>query len=348
MIKILIADDSPFIRKVLRQIYKDSEEFQIVGEASNGSDAIDLVKILRPDILILDLEMPVLNGFEALKVIMKEAPLPVIIFSSFNLKGAEQTIKALEFGAIDYLTKPFASYDKIDVITKDLSAKIKNIVKSFRQSVKNQNSKSDKKSNLIIGNCNDVNSRKIDLIVFGASTGGVQAASNILPQFFGKTCPIVWVQHMPQNFTATFAERLNDISELNVKEAIDNEPLKKGYCYIAPGGKHIEIRNNSGRFSLHTFIGDEICTNKPSINVMFYSVSEHFSNNAIGVVLTGMGNDGAKGILAMHKAGAFTIGQNKETSVIYGMPKAAKDKGAIDIELPLEKIADYINKLSFF
>ncbi len=344
MIRVVCADDSPFLRKVLKEVLEATGKVQVVGEAKNGKEAIEQVASLKPDVLILDCEMPVMNGLEALRRIMDECPLPVFIFSSLAREGASVTIKALEYGAVDFLLKPVGGAHQLDEIAPELIAKIECIVRrnKFRTGAKpvvtaavgvNKEASPAK-----------VSRRQIDIVAIGSSTGGVQAAVEVVSRLPAKTKPIVWVQHMPPTFTGSFAARLDAIGKVRVYEAKNGQVLEPNSIYIAPGGYQMRVRKNATQTVLNIGGVDRVNGFCPSCDVLFDSVAQFYSGNALGVILTGMGDDGSKGLLNMHKKGAFVIGQNEETCVVYGMPKIAQQIGAVDTEVDLFNISDTIVK----
>ncbi|MBF0298991.1 MAG: chemotaxis response regulator protein-glutamate methylesterase [Oligoflexia bacterium] len=341
MITAIIADDSPLLRQVLKDVLEKSKEIIIVGMALNGKAAIELVKSKKPDILILDCEMPIMNGLEALKIIMEETPLPVFVFSTLTSKSSITTIKALELGAVDYLLKPTGGIEELELISSELILKIKHVVrKGLNKNIHNLK----KISTNIIANQN-LKSRKIDIITIGSSTGGVQASSKIIPFLNEKIAPIVWVQHMPEHFTLSFAKRLDGPSKINVKEAENGEILKSGTCYIAKGGHQMKIIKTPSGFKLQVMGTEKISGHCPSCDYLFESVAEHFSSNALALILTGMGEDGTKGLVQLHNKGAYVIGQNEKTCTVYGMPKSAFKAGAVDIELDIDQIQHEIHRL---
>lgn len=353
MIRIVIADDSAFLRDVLSDTLKE-RGMDVVGAAKNGKEAIVLVKELKPDILILDCEMPVMHGLEALGRIMTECPLPVFMFSTLTREGASVTIKALELGAIDFLPKPTGGAHDLASVADELVQKIRFVV---------MKSKFDRLEKLKLHNPSqprfktetsaaapaakpaaEIVRRNIDVIAMGSSTGGVQAAVEIIPKLPAETKPIVWVQHMPPKFTKSFAERLDTLSAMKVQEAADGMILENGNCYLAPGGFQMTVGKIGAKTRIR--IGDSVKVNGhcPSCNVLFNSVSELYSDNALGVILTGMGDDGTEGLVNMHGRGAFVIGQDERSCIVYGMPKAAYCRGAVDVQCDLKEIHHAISK----
>lgn len=346
MIRVVSADDSPFFRKVLKETLEASGKVQVIGEAKNGKEAIEQVKSLKPDILILDCEMPVMNGLEALRHIMDECPLPVFIFSSLAREGAGVTIKALEYGAVDFLLKPTAGAHALSEVSDELILKLEAVARHnrFRLGAAKPVQTVDvaKKTETAVGR---LTKRHVDLIAIGSSTGGVQAAVELVKRLPANTPPIVWVQHMPPTFTGSFAARLNTAGKIRVYEAKNGQILEKNTAYIAPGGFQMRVRKTATQTLLNIGGLDKVNGFCPSCDPLFESVAQFYSGNVVGVILTGMGDDGSRGLLRMHQRGAFVVGQNEETCVVYGMPKAAHQIGAVDVESDLFAISDVLAKL---
>jgi two-component system chemotaxis response regulator CheB len=350
-IKVLIADDSAFLRMVLEDTLTKDKGFAIVGSAKNGKEAVDMTASLKPDILILDCEMPVMTGLEALKVIMDKNPMPVLMFSAHTSEGAQITIKALELGAVDFLLKPDAKSGGLAAAADDLIHKIKTIVRTSRlAALKSKVAKSvaavektlPAQASLVRPAPKKAGRRAIDVIAIGSSTGGVKAASFVVPKFAADSPPIVWVQHMPSGFTESFAKRMNELSAVEVREAKDGDVLKRGSCFLAPGGFQMEIKKEGAQYVLRLTPHVRVNGHCPSCNVLFKTVAELFGERSLGVILTGMGDDGTEGLKAMHGKGAYVVGQNEESCVVYGMPKAAFKAGAVDIELNINDITEHV------
>jgi two-component system chemotaxis response regulator CheB len=338
MIKVLIADDSAFLRQILKYELELDPRIKVIASAMNGKEAVKYVKEFSPDILILDCIMPVMTGLEALRIIMDECPVPVILFSTLAKDGATVTIKGLEYGALDFVTKPSGSAKEVKEVMGDLIEKIKVLykVKDFKKA----ETLPKKPSKLV-----EKVEKKIEIIGLASSAGGVQASLEVIPRLPKNCPPVVWVQHMPENFTLSFATRLNSLSNITVKEAENNDKLRNGLCLLAPGGKQMFVKKTAGGHVVRVFDGEKVSGHKPSCDLLLNSVADTFNGDSIGIILTGMGDDGAKGILKMHKKGAFTIGQNKESCTVYSMPKVAKELGGINIELPLMEIIDQVKTL---
>lgn len=339
MIRAVIADDSNLFRRVLTQILEKNGSIKVVGAAADGAETVELVKTTRPDILILDYQMPVMDGLEVLKVVMKECPLPVLMLSALTLEGATETIRALELGAVDYYPKPAWHDKKFDDIREDLVLKVLAIVGNagaVQDAVARLPGEPGDRDAL-----KSLKKRSVDIIAVGSSTGGVQAAIQILSSLPENTKPVVWVQHMPENFTASFAERLNQKSKLTVKEAENGDVLQSKFCYIAKAGLQMKLqrREQTTQICLYKETG-KISLHAPSCDVLFESVAELYGARSIGVILTGMGDDGKKGLGAMHAQGAFVLGQDARSSVVYGMAKAALQAGVVNLELDVGLIPE--------
>jgi two-component system chemotaxis response regulator CheB len=352
MIKVLIVDDSAVVRQMYKTLLETDPEICVIGTAGDPYIAAQKIQKEKPDVITLDIEMPRMDGLTFLKKIMSQAPMPVVVISNQTLRGADVALKALEAGAVDVMAKPNLSNEfevkesRIHLIDKIRSA---NSAKSLagrstsvRPAIKNRHTKCE---GVVASQPSGFSSQA--LIAVGASTGGTEAIRTFLESLPPNMPPIVIVQHMPEKFTASFANRLNDVCALNVKEAEDGEVVLAGTVYIAPGGRHIVIQNNSGKTSIKISDGELVNRHRPSVNVLFNSVAEVKGNHAIGIMLTGMGDDGATGMLAMHQRGAHTIAQDEETSVVYGMPFKAVLAGGVNSVLPLHEIAlEVCNKLN--
>ena len=322
-IKVLVVDDSATARAILVDILKSDPEITEVDTAPDAYIARDKIVANKPDVVCLDVEMPRMDGITFLRKLMKHMPLPVVMVSSLTQKGAQTTLDALESGAIDFIGKPHSNiYEGASDIKDELLKKVKNA--AFAR-VKKQNFSAPSKN--LVYNSKLQTTQK--LIAIGSSTGGVEALKEFLVQFPRNTPGIIIVQHMPSNFTAHFANRLNSICELDVREAKNGDTVSQGLVLIAPGDLHMVLRRSGHRYFVQLGSGEKVSGHRPSVDVMFNSVSKYAGANAIGVILTGMGADGAKGLLNMRSNGAMTFGQDKQSSTIYGMPKVAYEKGAV-------------------
>lgn len=342
MVNVLVVDDSAFMRNTLTSMISSDPEIKVVGIARNGIEAVDKVAELKPDIVTLDVEMPRMNGLEALKHIMAKNPVPVLMVSSLTDEDAKETLEALDLGAVDFIPKNLSDLSvNIVKIKEILIDKIKNIARKGvvlkRKSIATTPLEMPKISQ-------ETGHRKTGIVVIGTSTGGPKALQNIvtrIPEDF--PVPILIAQHMPPAFTGPFAERLNSLSKISVKEAENGEPVKKGTAYIAPGRGHMGIiRKKVTETSIKISEDDGSHIYKPSIDVLMLSVVEGFSGQVLGVILTGLGNDGSKGMKEIKNKGGRTIAESEESCIVYGMPKAIVDAGIADKVVPLDEVAGEI------
>ncbi len=339
IIKVLIIDDSTFIQRLYKEMLDAEPDIQVVAVASDPIEARELIKQLNPDVLTLDIEMPKMDGLTFLEKVMTLRPMPVVMSSTLTQKGADETLKALELGAVEIIGKPLTGQSSIAGLHSELVSKVRAAAAARVRPLRKYGTTQPN----MVRDYNNKNMRDNRIIAIGASTGGVEALYRLLEQFPKNMPPIVITQHMPASFTASFARRLDELSCLCVKEARHGDIVEYGSAYIAPGDKHMEIISNvAGVYRIGLSDGAAVTGHKPSVDVLFSSVAKAAGNYAIGVILTGMGKDGAKGLLAMRNAGAFTIGQSEASCVVYGMPRAAKNLDAVVKELPLEKITDCI------
>lgn len=336
-IRVLIVDDSATAREVLSGVLKKDSEIEVIGTAPDAYIARDKIVSLKPDVICLDVEMPRMDGITFLKKIMKHMPTPVLMVSSLTQKGAVVTLDALDAGAIDYVAKPHQNiYDGIDDIEKELISKVKMVASSNLKARISRRKKIATTPRESVGSSLATTTNKI--IAVGASTGGTVALTDLIQALPRDIPGMVIVQHMPEGFTESFAQRLNEISEVEVSEATDGEIISKGRVLIAPGNYHMVIRREGGHYKVKLGTGEKISGHRPSVDVLFNSCAKYAGANAIGVILTGMGSDGAKGLLKMKNAGSHTIGQNERSCVVYGMPKVANDIGAVEKEVDLSEI----------
>lgn len=336
-IRVLIIDDSAMIRKVFTQELSKDPEIEVVGTAPDPIVGRDKIVQLKPDVITLDVEMPRMDGLTFLEKLMKHYPIPVIVVSSLAQKGGDVALRAMELGAVEIIAKPGSAYSVGDM-SEQLIQKVKaaSKVKVFKTLDFNTNSMTRVNSaSMTVKTTNKI-------IAIGASTGGTEALREVLAQMPANSPPIVIVQHMPQNFTKAFADRLNSICDIQVKEAVDGDYLSIGKALIAPGNKHMEIRRSGAQYYVTLQDGPMVFHQRPSVEVLFNSVAKYAGQNAVGAILTGMGKDGAQGLLNMRKAGARTIAQDERTSTVFGMPKEAIDIGAAEKIKPLQVIAQTI------
>lgn len=340
VIKVLVVDDSAFMRKALSDMISSDPELKVIDTARDGIDAIEKVQKLRPDIVTLDVEMPRMGGLEALKHIMAKTPVPVLMVSSLTTEGALATLDALDLGAVDFLPKNLSELSvnilKLKQILIDKIKQIgrKGLVHRRRHVVITPVIEMPKSSG----------TRKIGIVTIGTSTGGPKALQEIIP-FLPADFPvgIVIAQHMPPNFTGPFSDRLNQLSKVTVKEAEEGEPIRPGVVLIAPGGGHMRVvkrKVTEAVVEISENKGESIY--RPSVDVLMSSVAETYPGRCLGVILTGMGNDGKDGMTAIKKSGGRTIVQDERTCVVYGMPKAVVDAGLADKVVSLEEISGEI------
>ncbi|BCB96442.1 chemotaxis response regulator protein-glutamate methylesterase [Dissulfurispira thermophila] len=346
MVKVLIVDDSAFMRNALSNMLSSDPEIKIVGTARDGLEAIEKVASLNPDIVTMDVEMPRMDGITALKHIMEKNPVPVIMVSSLTVEGAKVTLDALDIGAVDFIPKNLSDLSiNIVKIREILIDKIKQIARKgivkrhIRPAVTPKTIEIPKSMPV-----RTTGERRVNLVAIGTSTGGPKALQEIIPKLPKDfPTPIVIAQHMPPNFTGPFAERLNQLSQITVKEAEEGEPLKNGVAYVAPGRGHMRVKRPRGIETVITISENkEEFIYRPSVDALMFSVAEFFPGRALGVILTGMGNDGVKGLTALKKTGGRIFAQNEETCVVYGMPKAVVDAGIADKVLSIEEMAGEI------
>ena len=331
-IKVMIVDDSAVVRSVLSTELAKDPEIEVVGTAPDPYVARDKIVQLSPHVILLDVEMPRMDGITFLRKLMHYKPMPVIIVSSLTPKGSQLALEAMDAGAVDVLCKPGSSYSVADM-SEQLAFKIK--AAAFAKiKVRDRNAPPPKPVERL------AMTRTTDkIIAIGASTGGTQAIEAVLTQFPANAPGTVIVQHMPEHFTASFSERLNGLCAIEVREAKDNDSVIPGVALIAPGNYHMILRRSGARYFVQVKTGPLVHHQRPSVEVLFKSVAKYAGANAVGAILTGMGADGAEGLLDMRKAGAHTIAQDEATSVVYGMPaEAAKRGAAVDI-LPLGRVA---------
>ena len=348
-IKVLVVDDSAFMRKVISDILSNDDDIVVVGTAKNGKDGIEKAQLLKPHVITLDVEMPVMDGLAALEKLLELNPIPkVIMLSSLTNNDGEATIKALEAGAIDFVLKPTSSivHFNIDDIKEDLIKKIKNAVVSNSFSY-NERSIDSIKINIEPKDKSQTQGKLKYIIAIGTSTGGPRALQQVIP-FLPANIPaaVLIVQHMPPGFTKSLALRLDGLSKINVKEAENGDVLKPGWAYLAPGDYHMYIDKVLGEFCIGLNQELPMTGHRPSVNYMMNSVADCGHKNLIAVMMTGMGNDGSIGITKIKAVGGKTIAQNEETCVVYGMPKAAVNAEAIDKIVPLNDIGKEIIKFT--
>jgi two-component system, chemotaxis family, protein-glutamate methylesterase/glutaminase len=333
-IKVLIVDDSLFMRTVLKDMISTDNRLVVVGSARNGKEALNLIPKLKPHVITLDIEMPVMDGISTLKQIMDNNPLPVIMLSTLTKDGAALTLEALDLGAVDYIPKPTGT-TKIGEVKDTLIAKIKEVSVTPMHPLTRRKRVVKRKPRII----SLAHSNKI--VAIGASTGGPNALTEVLSNLPKEMPPTMIVQHMPKPFTKYFAERLNRVTKFEVREAQEGDRLEPGLALLAPGDWHMVVTKQE-RVHLHK--GAPIFTLRPTVDEMMVSAAEIYGKRTLGVILTGMGSDGTLGMKAIKKTGGLNIAQNQETCVVFGMPKAAIAAGVIDSVVSLDEIPDEIVK----
>jgi two-component system, chemotaxis family, protein-glutamate methylesterase/glutaminase len=346
-IKVLIVDDSAFMRTALSRMVASDAGLCVVGTAASGIEALQKVASLDPDVITLDVEMPGIDGLETLRRIMAQFPRPVIMVSSATVHEAEITLDTLEAGAFDYVPKHLSSTSlDVDHIREDLVAKLKAAAERRAAKVDfNLQRKPPRAVQLLARQSSLLPPRAAPIIVaIGISTGGPKALQDIFPTLpKDLAVPIVVVQHMPPGFTAPFAERLNKLCAVSIREASDRESVRPGVVYLAPAGSHITVQRSTGsRTMIRLSEKPEKQSHIPSIDVMMQSVADAFGPFAMGIIMTGMGSDGARGMEAIHRAGGLTVGQDEMSCAVYGMPHVCAEMGILDRVVPLSQIRDEI------
>lgn len=348
-IEVLIVDDSALIREFLRETLESEPRIRVIGTASDPFKARDAILKRQPDVITLDIEMPRMDGLTFLGKLMSARPTPVVMFSSYTESGAKATLEALSLGAVDFLAKPksnlLASLPalKSELIEKVLTAAGVRIKPLKADRFHNTTTPPPKLgASAVIPDsvlASPARPGAAKVIVLGASTGGTVAIEQILTKLPISTAPMAIVQHMPVHFTKAFADRLNERCRVTVQEAVNGQPVGRGQVLIAPGGKHMLLQKNGAGYRVEVKDGPPVNRHRPSVDVLFRSAVHSAGPNALGVLLTGMGDDGATGLLELKNSGAKTIAQDEASCVVYGMPKAAVDLGAADRILPLDQIA---------
>jgi two-component system, chemotaxis family, protein-glutamate methylesterase/glutaminase len=351
-IKVLIVDDSALVRQILVEILKTAKDMEVVGTASDPFMAREKIKETNPDVLTLDVEMPRMDGLTFLANLMRLRPMPVVMVSSLTERGAETTLKALELGAVDFVSKP-----KIDVagtlrdFSEEILGKIRIAAEArvvARSAPSTPTNVPPKHSADAIIPANTVSRmlRTTDrIIAVGASTGGTEAIREFLTGMPADSPAIVIAQHIPAAFSAPFARRMDSVCALSVCEPVDGQYIMAGHVYIAPGGRHLLVERDGARYRCRLNDGPPVNRHCPSVDVLFRSVAQQVGPNAVGVILTGMGDDGARGLKEMREAGAPTVAQDEHTSVVWGMPGAAVKLGAVDEVLSLDRISAAVLRL---
>lgn len=349
-IRVLIVDDSAVVRQVLTQILEKNSDIQVIGSVSDPIFAMAKMNQDWPDVVVLDVEMPRMDGITFLKKLMSVRPTPVVICSTLTEQGAETTLQALAAGAVGIVTKPkvglknFLEADTGDIVHAVRAASLSDMRRIKAMAMAAHAARPVKSSIASHAGTLAMASTTDRLVAIGTSTGGTQALELVLTQL-SRVCPgIVIVQHMPEKFTGAFAARLNNLCEIEVKEAVSGDRVIPGRALIAPGGRHMSIKRSGAQYIVEVQDGPLVNRHKPSVDVLFRSVAKWAGKNALGIIMTGMGDDGARGLKEMYTAGAQTTAQDEKTCVVYGMPKEAVKLGAVQQELPLQALAGLIEQ----
>ena len=336
-VRVLIVDDSAVMRKLLSTLLSDDPEIEVVGTAPDPHVARERIKELNPDVVTLDVEMPRMDGVTFLRKIMTLRPTPVVMISTLTQAGAEITLEALEIGAVDFVSKPTSDLaNAMAGLATELQTKVKGAARA-RVGIRRAPPPAPRPQPRERGN-----RAPGKIVVIGASTGGVEALKVVLMGLPPDCPPTLITQHMPPRFTSAFAERLNRECPMTVSQAVHDEVIEAGHVYIAPGSHHLELHRSGGRNICRLSDGPPVSGHRPSVDVLFRSAVRAVGKSAVGVILTGMGKDGAEGLYELRQTGASTIGQNEETSLIYGMPRVAFERGGVMRQYPLGHVADAI------
>ncbi len=336
MINILIVDDSAIVRKILTEELSAIEDFNVIDTATDPYMAREKIAQMRPDVITLDVEMPRMDGLSFLAKLMEHFPVPVVVVSSLTPKNSKTALRALELGAIEVVSKPYSGFT---------NATITPLVRAIRAAAHANMSnqiKYKKTNNAFVPKNNFSVKTNHNIIAIGASTGGTKAIETILQKLPSNIPGIVIVQHMPEVFTASFAARLNSICKIDVKEARDNDQIVPGVALVAPGNHHLLLQSNGINYSVTLKDGPHVHHQRPSVDVFFHSVARNAGKNAVGLILSGMGADGAEGLRSMHDNGAFTIAQDEASCVVFGMSKEAIKLGAVDKIVHVDQCANLL------
>ena len=343
-IKVLIIDDSALIRSILSEIINGEHDMEVVGTAPDPLVAREKIKALNPDVLTLDVEMPKMDGIAFLEKLMRLRPMPVVMVSSLTEKSSSITLRALELGAVDFVTKP-----KIDIrsglqeYAKELTDKIRVAAKARLSNYRAPAAALtvDRKNNadVVLAAEHHSFSSTEKVIIVGASTGGTEALKEFLVTMPADSPGILITQHMPETFTKTFAKRLDGLCTIAVKEAEHGDRVLPGHAYVAPGNRHLLLQRSGANYVVQISDGPPVSRHRPSVDVLFRSAANCAGKNAVGIIMTGMGDDGAAGMLEMHQAGAYTLAQDEQSCVVFGMPKEAIALGGVDEVVPLTDLS---------
>jgi two-component system chemotaxis response regulator CheB len=335
-IKVLIVDDSALMRQLLTTVLQGDPGIEVVGTANDPLIAREKIKLLNPDVITLDIEMPRMDGLSFLERLMALRPTPVVVVSTLTQRGTETALRALELGAVDVVAKPGSDQTSgVVALQAELIGKVRSAAQT-RPQVRRAAQERTAVNIEVVGRASD------RIVAVGASTGGVEAIQQLLVGLPASAPAILITQHMPPGFTASFARRLDDLCRLSVCEASDRQRVLPGNVYIANGRQHLELARSGSHYCCRLHDGPLVSGHRPSVDVLFHSFATTAGANALGIILTGMGRDGAEGLLAMRQAGARTLGESEASCLIYGMPKAARELDAVDAELPLAGLAGQI------
>jgi two-component system chemotaxis response regulator CheB len=343
-IRVLVVDDSALVRQILTNGLAMDPGIEVVGSAADPYMARDKIVQLKPDVLTLDVEMPRMDGVEFLRKLMPQYPLPIVMVSSLTQKGKQITMEALEAGAVDFVTKPTTNVAQgLNAMLMELRAKVK--IASTANVSHWKGKRVEARSTITSGASRALAESTDKVVAIGASTGGTEAIKKVVTQFPATMPGVVIVQHMPPGFTKMFSERLNQLCAMEVKEAENGDRIRPGRILVAPGAMQMEVIRSGGIYQVRCAPGEKVSGHCPSVDVMMHSVAKQVGRNAVGVMLTGMGSDGADGMLAMKNAGARNIAQDEASSVVFGMPKVAYERGGAEKLFPIDRIAAQVISL---